>query len=56
MGVDSNSDTLSIEQRNEKEIEAHPNTVTADAQPGLKKVEAAALVWSKKAVYCTYAW
>ncbi|KAI1868381.1 hypothetical protein JX265_007204 [Neoarthrinium moseri] len=53
---DSNSDRLSLEERNEKEIIEHPDTVTADAQLGQKKAEAAALVWSKPAVYATYAW
>lgn len=30
--------------------------VTQDAQLGVKKAEAAALVWSKKTLYLTYAW
>lgn len=46
----------SLEQQNEKEIMQHPDEVTASAQLGVKKAEAAALVWSKKAVYATYAW
>lgn len=50
------SERDSLEARNEKEIMQHPNEVTSDAQMGLKKVEAAALVWSKKSVYTTYAW
>lgn len=32
------------------------NVVDLDALPGVQKAEAAAIVWSKKAVYCTYAW
>lgn len=56
VGVDSSSDTLSLEERNEKEIQAHPDSITSDAQLGVKKAEATALVWSKKAVYLTYAW
>ncbi|KAL1296500.1 hypothetical protein AAFC00_000012 [Neodothiora populina] len=56
VGTDSNSSRLSLDERNEKEIQAHPDQVTEDAQVGLKKTEAAALVWSKKAVYATYAW
>ncbi|KAL1849382.1 hypothetical protein VTK73DRAFT_9888 [Phialemonium thermophilum] len=54
--VDSSSDTLSLEERNEKEVVEHGNQVTADAQLGIKKAEAAALVWPKRAVYATYAW
>ena len=50
------SDTLSLEQRNEKEIEVRPDELTPDAHLGLKKVEAAALVWPKWAVRATYAW
>lgn len=46
----------SLEAENEKSIEAHPDEVTAQAQIGVQKAEAAALVWSKKAVYLTYAW
>ncbi|KKY17973.1 putative siderochrome-iron [Phaeomoniella chlamydospora] len=50
------SETASLEQKNEKEVQVHPDQVTADAQLGVQKAEAAALVWSKTAVYCTYAW
>lgn len=50
------SDRNSLEARNEKEIMQHPNEVTSDAQLGVKKIEAAALVWSKKSVYATYVW
>ena len=52
----SDQSRLSLEAQNEKEIEAHPDQVTKDAQLGVQKAEAAALVWSKKAVYATYAW
>nr|POE53480.1 hypothetical protein CFP56_28702 [Quercus suber] len=55
-GVASDSDGLSMEERNEKEVQLHPNVVTAGAQLGQQKAEAAALVWSKKAVYATYGW
>ncbi|GKZ20201.1 siderochrome iron transporter 2 [Aspergillus brasiliensis] len=57
-GIFSSSDQsqLSLEAQNEKEIETHPDQVTQDAQLGVQKAEAAALVWSKKAVYATYAW
>lgn len=50
------SDTLSLEARNEKEIEKHPDQVTATAEIGVQKAEAAALVWPKGAVYAVYAW
>lgn len=46
----------SLEEQNEKEVNEHPDQVTNDAQVGIKKAEAVALVWTKKAVYCTYAW
>jgi len=52
----SDSDTLSLEARDEKEVQLHPNQLTAQAATGVKKAEATALVWGKKAVYLTYAW
>jgi MFS family permease len=54
--TDSDSATLSLDARNEKEIELNPDQVTKDAQMGVQKAEAAALVWSRTAVYATYAW
>ena len=58
MGDSTNSDSerLSLEAQNEKEIMQHPNEVTSNAQEGVQKIEAAALVWSKKSVYMTYVW
>ncbi|KAI9374332.1 major facilitator superfamily domain-containing protein [Aspergillus egyptiacus] len=53
---DSDSSDLDLSARNEKEVELHPDRVTEDAHLGVKKAEAAAMVWSKKAVYATYAW
>jgi hypothetical protein len=53
---DTTSDTLSLEARNQREIEQHPDQVTADAQAGIRKAEAVALVWPKNATYLTYAW
>lgn len=50
------SERNSLEARNEKDVMQHPDEVTSNAQLGVKKAEAAALVWSKKAVYATYAW
>ena len=56
VNVASDSDTLSLEARNEKEAELHPDQVTKNAQAGVQKAEATAIVWSKKAVIATYAW
>ncbi|RMY63479.1 hypothetical protein D0863_10510 [Hortaea werneckii] len=55
VGSDSD-DTLSLEAQNEKETQLHPNEVTKNADTGIQKAEAAALVWPMWAVYCTYAW
>jgi hypothetical protein len=52
----SDSDNLSLEAIDEKEIQAHPNEITRNAQIGVQKAEATALVWSKPAVFATYAW
>jgi hypothetical protein len=52
----SDSDTLSLEAQNEKEVQLHPDEITHNADLGIQKAEAAALVWSRKAVYLTYAW
>jgi hypothetical protein len=52
----TNSDTLSLEARNEREIEQHPDQVTADAHIGVQKAEAAALVWGKPALVFIYLW
>lgn len=52
----SDSDSWSLEARNEKEIQANPDHITQGANLGVQKAEAAALVWSRKAVLATYAW
>lgn len=54
--IEAASDTLSLEGKNEREIIKHPNEITQDAQIGVQKAEATALVWSKTALYATYAW
>jgi MFS family permease len=54
--TDTDSERLSLEARNEKEIELNPDQVTKNAQAGQQKAEAVALVWPKSAVYATYAW
>jgi hypothetical protein len=54
---DSDStDTNSLEARNEREVQQHPDQVTADAHVGVQKAEAAALVWGRPALLFTYAW
>jgi hypothetical protein len=53
---DTTSDTLSLEARNEREIELNPDQVTADAHIGVQKAEAAALVWGKPALIFIYLW
>ncbi|ODM23818.1 hypothetical protein SI65_01407 [Aspergillus cristatus] len=54
-GSDSN-DRSSLDARAEREIELHPGQVTEGAGLGVQKAEAAALVWSKKALIGIYAW
>lgn len=56
VSVASDSDTLSLEARNEKEIAEHPDQTTHNAQIGVQKAEATTLVWSRNAVIATYAW
>jgi hypothetical protein len=51
--TDTDSDRLSLEERNEKEVQQHPEEITHDAQAGQQKAEAVALVWSKPALYAT---
>lgn len=53
---DTSSGDLTLYDRNEKEIQRHPNEITANAQEGIQKAEAAALVWSKKSILLIYAW
>lgn len=52
----SDSDNLSVEAQNEKEVIEHPDSITGDAQQGIQKAEAAALVWPKRVVYGIYGW
>lgn len=54
--ANSDSDALSLEAQNDKEIQQHPDQVTADAPEGIQKAEAAALVWTKPVLYATFAW
>lgn len=53
---DFSSDTSSLEARNEREIQQHPDQITVDAHLGVQKAEAAALVWSKPVLIFIYAW
>lgn len=50
------SSRASLEEINEKQIQADPDHVTANAALGVQKAEAAALVWPKWALYATYGW
>jgi hypothetical protein len=50
------TDSLSLTEKNEREVIEHPDEITQDAQIGVQKAEATALVWSKTALYATYAW
>lgn len=52
----ANADDQSLEQRDEREVLEHPDEITHHAQAGIQKAEATALVWSRKALYGTYAW
>ncbi|KAI3054129.1 hypothetical protein CBS147353_11466 [Aspergillus niger] len=51
----ADSNRQSLEQKNEKEVQEHPDEVTGDARAGVQKAEATALVWTKKTLYSTYA-
>lgn len=50
------NERLSLEERNERNIQLHPDEVTKDAHLGVQKAEATAMVWSKPALFSTYAW
>ncbi|CAK7266885.1 Siderochrome iron transporter 2 [Sporothrix epigloea] len=54
--LSDSSSRLSLEARNELDVQKNGNKITADAQLGVKKAEAAALVWTRKQVLWTYAW
>jgi len=53
---DPKSERLSLDERNEKEVEKNSQQITKNAQMGQQKAEAVALVWSKGAVFATYGW
>lgn len=50
------SSQLDLADKNEKEVELNGNQVTATAELGVQKAEAAALVWPRWAMYSTYGW
>jgi hypothetical protein len=52
----ANSDTQSLEERNERQVLEYPDKITQEAHIGVQKAEATALVWSRTALYATYAW
>lgn len=47
---------LSLEERNERNVQLHPDEVTKEAHLGVQKAEASAIVWTKPALFGTYAW
>jgi hypothetical protein len=51
-----NSDIRTLEERHEEQLLEYPNGITKGAQPGIQKAEATALVWTRTALYATYAW
>ncbi|KAF4943699.1 hypothetical protein FGADI_13237 [Fusarium gaditjirri] len=56
MSSSTSDDSLDLVDQNEQEVLANSDHVTAGAQIGIRKAEAAALVWPKKTVYITYTW
>lgn len=52
----SDSDDRSLEAKEEAEVQRHPNQITQNAELGVQKAEAAALVWTKTSLYLTFAW
>ncbi|KAJ5826035.1 hypothetical protein N7474_003173 [Penicillium riverlandense] len=54
--LNADPETRSLEAREDKEVSAHPGSITEGTYAGLQKAEAVALVWSRKAVFGTYAW
>ncbi|BCR86805.1 siderochrome iron transporter 2 [Aspergillus chevalieri] len=54
--AENKPETKSPEARDLGDINSQPDHATENAHLGLQKVEAVALVWSKKVVWCTYAW
>ncbi|KAJ5928224.1 hypothetical protein N7466_007180 [Penicillium verhagenii] len=46
----------SLEWHDEKEVQAHPDQINSNADIGLQKAEAAALVYTKKVVLGIYGW
>ncbi|QKX64817.1 uncharacterized protein TRUGW13939_11993 [Talaromyces rugulosus] len=51
-----NSNVGSLEERYARQLLEDPNGVTQGAQTGIQKAEATALVWTRTALYATYAW
>lgn len=57
--LDNNTNVEISENMPEKtdpDSDSPPDYPSQDAHIGVQKVEAVALVWTKKVVYCTYAW
>lgn len=54
--VPTDSDNVSLEKRDEREVERNPDTINTKAEAGLQKAEAAALVYGPNTVLAIYAW
>ena len=46
----------SLDAHDPTDSDSLPDYPDKDAHVGVQKVEAVALVWTKKVVWCTYAW
>ena len=54
--VETPPDSRSLERHDEKEVLEHPDEINRNAQVGLQKAEAAALVYTRKVVIGIYGW
>ena len=56
--LDTNIEILenTPEKYDHTDSDSPPDYPSQDAHFGVQKVEAVALVWTKKVVWCTYAW
>lgn len=50
------SEKRSLDARDPTDSDSLSDYPSKDAHVGVQKVEAVALVWTKKVVWCTYAW
>lgn len=52
----TDSDNISLEQLDEREVQLNPDQINTKAEAGLQKAEAAALVYGPNTVLAIYAW